>query len=61
MKFDTWHEIEEFFKPRTNLSFREFIDIMRKSGNLPKDLMHKDTDLIITELGEHFYMLLEDE
>lgn len=61
MKFDTWKEIEMTFHPSTVLSFRNFIDIMKQSGNLPQYLRHLDTDLIIKELGEYFYMSLEDE
>lgn len=61
MKFETWKEIEMTFDSRTMLSFRKFINIMRDSGNLPDHLKHLDTDLVIKELGEYFYMKLEDE
>jgi len=61
MKFETWKEIEITFDSNKMLSFRKFIDIMRTSGNLPRHLTHKDTDSIIREISEYFYMKLEDE
>lgn len=61
MKFNNWHEINATFQRNTRMSFREFIEIMKDSGNLPQHLSHMSSEEIITEMGEYYYMKLEDE